>query len=140
MTIRLHHVGMLVENIDAETHTYVGRFGYIPQGGVVHDPAQTACVQFLKLPQDEVLLEFVSPDSPESKLTGALNAGVRLHHLCYATDSIEQCCAELRLKGMTLIQAPIRAEAFPGRRIAWLMGRDRVLVELVEEGTEERLS
>jgi methylmalonyl-CoA/ethylmalonyl-CoA epimerase len=139
MTLRLHHVGMLVENIEAESRTYERRFGYNPLGEAVHDPVQTVFVQFFKLPQDEVFLEFVSPDSPESKLTGALNTGVRLHHLCYATDSIEQSCAELRLKGMTLIQAPISARAFQGRRIAWLMGRDRVLIELVEEGIEKGL-
>jgi methylmalonyl-CoA/ethylmalonyl-CoA epimerase len=139
VTLRLHHIGMLVDNIEAERRTYEARFGYAACGDVVHDPVQTAFVQFFRLPQDDVFLEFVSPDSPESKLSGALNKGVRLHHLCYVTDSIEESCGELRSKGMTLVQAPVSAPAFPGRRIAWLMGRDRVLVELVEEGTEKGL-
>jgi len=133
MNLKLHHVGMLVGSIEKEARVYQERFGYDAQGEVIHDPAQTAFVQFFRLPQDEVFLELVSPDSAESKLSNALNQGVRLHHLCYATDSIDQSCAELRKKGMTLIQPPVGASAFPGRRVAWLMGRDRVLVELVEQ-------
>jgi methylmalonyl-CoA/ethylmalonyl-CoA epimerase len=139
MNLRLHHIGMLVHNIESARQTYERRFGYDAQSGVVHDPNQGAFVQFFRLPQDDVFLEFVSPDGPESKLNGALNKGVGLHHLCYATDSIEQSCAELRSNGMTLIEPPVCAQAFPGRRIAWLMGRDRVLVELIEEGARKGL-
>ena len=139
MNLRLHHVGMLVGSIADESRIYQQRFGYEAQGEVIHDPVQTAFVQFLQLPQDDVYLELVSPDGPASKLGNALNKGVRLHHLCYATDSIEQSCAELRTKGMTLIQPPIGAPAFPGRRIAWLMSRDRLLVELVEQFAEKEL-
>jgi len=135
MNLRLHHVGILVENIERERRVYEERFGYDAQSDIVHDPTQTAFVQFLKLPQDEVYLELVSPDTPDSKLSNALNKGIRLHHLCYATGSIDQTCAELRAKGMTLIEAPVGARAFPGRRIAWLIGRDRLLIELVEEST-----
>ena len=137
MNLRLHHVGMLVENIEKESQVYQNRFGYEIKSEVVHDPTQTALVQFFKLAHDDVYLEFIAPEGPESKLSNALNKGVRLHHLCYSTDSLEQTCAELRNKGMTLIQAPKNAPAFPGRKIAWLMGRDRVLIELVEQGTDK---
>ena len=136
MNLRLHHVGMLVENIEKESQVYQNRFGYETKSDVVHDPAQTALVQFFKLAQDDVYLEFVAPDGPESKLSNALHKGIRLHHLCYSTDCLEQSCAELRSKGMTQIQAPQNAVAFPGRRIAWLIGRDRLLIELVEQGTD----
>jgi methylmalonyl-CoA/ethylmalonyl-CoA epimerase len=37
---------------------------------------------------------------------------------------------------MLLLQRPVPAAAFPGRRIAWLMGDDRLPVELVEEGAD----
>ena len=42
------------------------RFGYEVRTPVIHDPLQTAFVQFLALPGDRVYLEFVSPDGPES--------------------------------------------------------------------------
>jgi len=45
----------------------------------------------------------------------------------------------LRSGGFFLIAAPVPAVAFDGRRIAWLLGRDRSLVELVERGPEGSL-
>ncbi len=139
MNLRLHHVGMLVADIDKEMRTYEKRFGYDALGATIHDPAQTAYVQFMKLPQDRACLELISPDGPASKLSSALTNRVGLHHLCYATDALDQTCAELRKKGMTLIEAPLSAPAFRGRRIAWLMGRDRILIELVEQGSGDEL-
>jgi methylmalonyl-CoA/ethylmalonyl-CoA epimerase len=139
MDLRLHHIGILARDISKETQAFESRFGYHEQGGVIHDSTQTAYVQFMKLSNDRVYLEFISPDGPGSKLQEAMDKGVKLHHLCYATDSLAESCAELRKKGMTLIQPPVGAQAFPGRRIAWLMGRDRMLIELVERGPREDL-
>jgi methylmalonyl-CoA/ethylmalonyl-CoA epimerase len=139
MNLRLHHVGMLVADISKESLVYQERFGYNVHSDIIHDPRQTAYIQFLRLPEDRVYLELVSPDRPESKFSNALKKGVGLHHLCYSTNALEHSCSELRGKGMTLIQAPVSALAFHGRRIVWLMGRDRILVELVERGHQEEL-
>ena len=133
MTLRLHHLGMLVPDIAAASEVYQGRFGYERQGEIVHDPVQTAYVQFMRLPNDGTYLEFISPDGPNSKLQSALKKGIGLHHLCYVTDALEEACVDLRARGMTLIQHPVSATAFRGGRIAWLMGRDRILIELVED-------
>lgn len=132
MTMRLHHVGIVVEDIAKQSGVYHDRFGYVTATDIINDPKQTAFVVFLRRPEDNVYLELVSPDRPESKLCSALSKGGGLHHLCYATDSIEDSCAELRNKGMTLVRAPMSAVAFGQRRVAWLMGRDGILIELVE--------
>jgi len=132
----LHHVGILVANIPEASALYEDRFGYKIQTPVIHDPVQGAHVQFLKLATDNSFLEFVSPDGPQSVLSNALRTGGGIHHLCYSTPDVEQCCNELRGKGMSLIRPPVAAAAFPGRRIAWLMGRDRVLLELVDRSPD----
>ena len=44
--------------------------------------------------------------------------------------------SEMELKKLFLLQAPLSATAFQGRRIAWLMGRDGIPVELVEAGSD----
>jgi len=134
MKLRLHHVGMLVADIAVARRVYQDRFGYDVHGDIVHDPGQTAYVQFMKLPGDTTFLEFIAPDGPGSKLADALNKGVGLHHLCYATETLDESCDYLRQQGMSLVRRPVGAVAFHGRRIAWLMGRDRMLVELVEQG------
>jgi len=137
--LRLHHIGVVVSNISEATAAYHHRLQYEPKSDVVYDPKQQADVQFVGLPGDTVYLEFVAPHGPDGPLNAALGKGGGLHHLCYSTDDIDSACADLRSKGMTLIRRPVEAVAFQGRRIAWLMGRDRMLVELVERGPEGEL-
>jgi methylmalonyl-CoA/ethylmalonyl-CoA epimerase len=134
----LHHVGILVSNIEQATEDYIRRYGFEIRSPIVHDPNQTAYVRFLSLQGDSVFVELVSPDRPESKLSNALRKGGGLNHLCYAVDDIEFACKELREQGMYLLQKPVQAVAFPGRRIAWLIGGDRIPIELVERGPDGR--
>lgn len=132
MDLRLHHIGVAVRDIAQATRDYQRRFGCEPEGGPVHDPVQTAFIQFLRFPGDSVLVELVAPDGPESKLANAVEKGGGLNHLCHSTDDIEAACRSLRQAGMVVIHKPMPAVAFNGRRIAWLTGQDRLLVELVE--------
>ena len=132
MILKTHHVGIVVKDLAAAIAQYVGRFGYEIKTEIIHDPVQTAYVQFLQLPGDPVYLELVSPDGPTSRLSNALNRGNGLNHLCYATEDIEGAFRELRGMGLFSLRAPVPAVAFGGRRIAWLMGQDQVPIELVE--------
>ena len=134
--LHLHHVGIAVRDIPEASIAYTDRLGYVPHSGVIHDPEQTANVQFFRLSGDPVLVELVSPAGPASKLSAAVAKGGGLHHLCYATDDIDRACQELQLLGLTVIHRPTPAVAFGGRRIAWLAGRDRMLTELVERGAD----
>jgi methylmalonyl-CoA/ethylmalonyl-CoA epimerase len=134
MPLSLHHVGVVVADVAEAASQYARRFGYEVKSGVIHDPAQTAYVQFLKLPADSAYLELVAPDRPGSKLTGALKKGGGLNHLCYATDDLEATCRELRAEGLFPLRPPVPAAAFPGRRIAWFLGLNGIPVELVERG------
>jgi methylmalonyl-CoA/ethylmalonyl-CoA epimerase len=122
-----------VKAIAPVSEMYVTRFGYEVRTPVIHDPLQTALVQFLSLPGDGVYLEFVSPDGPESRLTNAVRKGGGLNHLCYIADNLESASDRLVQSGMMLISPPQPAVAFRGRRICWLMGEDRLSVELVEQ-------
>jgi methylmalonyl-CoA/ethylmalonyl-CoA epimerase len=130
--LRLHHVGYAVTVIDPVAETYVARYGYEVSTPVIHDPLQTALVQFLKLRGDRTYLEFVAPDDPQSKLTNAAKRGGGLNHLCYIAGPLEAEIARLEATGMRLISDPKPAIAFAGRRICWLLGQDRLPIELVE--------
>jgi methylmalonyl-CoA/ethylmalonyl-CoA epimerase len=134
--LQLHHIGIVVTDLSASGGLYHDRFGYEARTPVIHDSIQGANVQFWRLPGDSVYVEFVSPDGPDSKLNSSARKGDHLHHLCYATPDIDSACVDLAKKKMTLIRAPVSAVAFGGRRIAWLMGRDQGLIELVERGHE----
>ena len=130
--LRLHHVGYATKSIDSIAKTYAERFGYDISTPVIHDPLQTALVQFLRLPGDQSYLEFVAPDGPESKLTSATSRRGGLNHLCFTAGPLEKAISELEASGMMLISPPQFAVAFAGRRICWLVGGDPLPVELVE--------
>jgi methylmalonyl-CoA/ethylmalonyl-CoA epimerase len=138
MDLHFHHVGLLVKDI-AESAPHYRRLGYLPVTGVVHDPVQTACVQFFRLPGDGAYLELVAPDGAASKLANALRKGGGLHHVCYATADIRRTYEEMSAEGWFPVAGPAAAVAFGGRRIAWLRGADRVLTELVEKGGDGEL-
>jgi len=137
MGLTLHHVGILVPDIAEAAGQYVAKFGYRVCGPIVHDPVQTARVQFLALTGAIPYVELVTPDSPDSKLSNALKKGGGLNHLCYTSLAIDEDCRRLREAGMLLLQSPVEAQAFSGRRIAWLMGRDGIPVELLEPGEDQ---
>ena len=135
MQLNLHHIGILVKDIPKSAAVYV-RLGYEIRTEVIHDPVQTAFVQFLKLPADRAYLELISPDGPAGRLNNALVKGGGLNHLCYSTEDIQAGCEWLRDTGFFLIAEPVPAVAFDGRRVAWFRGPDKLSVELVESGGE----
>ena len=137
MSLTLHHIGILVPDIAKAAVEYAKRFGHRPCSEIVHDPVQTAHVQFLALTDSVPYVELVTPDGPDSKLSNALKKGGGLNHLCYLSPAIDEECRRLRETGMLLLQSPVEAPAFSGRRIAWLIGRDGIPVELLETGDGE---
>lgn len=128
----LHHVGYAVKEIGAVAENYIFRFGYVAATGVIHDPLQTALVQFLKLAGDSAYLELVAPDNDASKLAASVARRGSLHHLCYACGPLEEVLPVLQASGMLLFSEPKVAVAFAGRRVCWLVGQDSILIELVE--------
>ena len=137
--LTLHHVGYAVKVIEPIAATYMARFGYRAATEIIHDPLQTAFVQFLSLAGDRAYLEFVAPDGPESKLTNAARKGGGLNHLCYTCGLMEAAIERLEASGMKLISEPQPGLAFASRRICWLIGEDPIPIELVERRGEQDL-
>ena len=136
MNIKLHHIGILVKDINKAAAEYFEKLGYFIKSGIIHDPIQTAMVQFLELCSGTPYVELITPDGTDGKLINAMKKGGGLNHLCYQTDDIDEFHKFLVNKGMFSLQQPVDAAAFPGRRIAWLMGRDGIPIELVESGVD----
>src|SRR5947209_5299810 len=109
--VRLHHIGYVTSSIEGAVAAYVSRYGYKVVTPVIHDPLQTAFVQFLQLSGEATYLEFVAPDRPDSYLTSTAKRG-GLHHLCFAAGKLELAIARLEENGMRLISEPKPAVAF----------------------------
>lgn len=137
--MRLHHFGILVENIEVCSRDFVANFGYQVRSKIIHDALQAANVRFLALPSETTYIELIAPDSPGSHLHNALKRARGPNHVCFSTVDIEESLQYITSKGAMLIQSPAPAVAFRNLRIAWLMDPHCVLVELVERGSHGEL-
>ena len=107
----------------------VARGGYVQEGDEFHDPRQGVRGRFLVAP-DQPRIELLVNEGSEV-LTPWLDAGVHVYHRAYEVPSVEAGIAELREVRARVVVPPVPAVAFDGRLIAFLMLRNRLLVELI---------
>jgi catechol 2,3-dioxygenase-like lactoylglutathione lyase family enzyme len=137
--MKLHHLGVLVENIAASSRSYHENFGYEIRSEIIHDPLQAAFVRFLAMPAETLYLELISPDGPQSFLQNALKRAPGANHICFSTLDLEESLRHLSSAGGMVLRPPVPAVAFRNKRIAWIMDPDCALIELVERGTHGEL-
>ncbi|HLI63634.1 MAG TPA: VOC family protein, partial [Terriglobales bacterium] len=107
-------------------------------GQVFHDPLQKVRVAFLATRAQDALIELVEAAGDDSPVLRFLQErGGGLHHLCYEVADLEQELAEFRSRGAMIAKRPKPAVAFAGRRIAWVITAEKLLVELLEEKARE---
>ncbi len=94
-------------------------------------PSQKATVVFIPVGESEV--ELVRPTSEDTGVAKFLaERGGGMHHLCFEVDDIEGMLADLKAKGVRLInEAPLE---LPRRKMAFIHPKSSggVLVELYE--------
>jgi methylmalonyl-CoA/ethylmalonyl-CoA epimerase len=95
-------------------------------------PAEKSQVAFLPLPGSEV--ELVKPTTDDSGIAKYLaKRGPGMHHLCLETDDIDAMMAQLKSKGIRLINEEPRL-ALDGKKYAFIHPESTggVLVELYQ--------
>lgn len=131
--LRLHHVGYVVGDIEKAAAGFIGSVGARWDGKIVADPLQGARVSFLTMRPEDAWIELVEPDSPEAPAARFLREkGEGLHHLCYEVSDLTESLRKMRAAGSLLARPPKPAAAFGGRRIAWLLTPEKLLLELLE--------
>ena len=129
---RLHHIGFVVPEIVSALEGFACSLGASRSGRIFEDPVQKVKVAFLTTGPGEPQIELVEPLGGDSPVWKFLNKGGGLHHFCYETGDLE---GELRLmqsRKAMLLKKPQPAVAFGGRRIAWMLTRENLLLEFLE--------
>lgn len=129
--LKLHHLGIIVENIEQAITDYKlinDNFSIILKEDVKQQLVKIALIK------DEVFtLEFVEPLSPKSPVYNFSFKGGGLHHLCYETDDIEQYLEKYKAEIKIVKNL---GEGFLGLKTAFFVPRKRQekinLIELVE--------
>ena len=128
----IHHYGIVVENIEQHYKEYFEIFfDRTHLSATYEDPLQKARVAFIDAAGGRIeLVEPMSEDSPVYAFAKKNKAGY--HHICLNTDNIEKSIEELCQKSFMLVSEPKPAIAFANKRVAFLISRNKLLWELLE--------
>ncbi len=132
MVVKVDHIGIAVSNLEESLKMYTDILGMTLHGTetVEEQKVKTA---FLPLGETEIeLLESTAPDGPIGKFIEARGQGIQ--HIAFRVDDIEAALAELKAKGVRLIDEKPRYGA-GGAKIAFLHPKATggVLIELCQK-------
>ncbi len=125
-----HHVGTLVDDMDAAVQNYANIFGKESVSGVVRVASQQVDVCFIKVGSISYI-ELVHPYSDESKVFNMLKKRVTYYHIGYKVENITLAVAELEAQDFKAMEY-FSSEAFEGKRCIFLFSPDAHLFELIE--------
>ena len=127
--LKIDHLGIAVPSLDAAVRAYEA-LGFAVES--THE-VPTEKVRAAFLPVGESRLELLEPTDPSSVIARFLEKRSGLHHVCVLVDDIEAALAELKSRGVPLIDEVPRPGA-GGCRVAFLHPRaaSGVLLELKE--------
>lgn len=135
---RVHHIGFVVASIAKSIDGFVRSMSAEWDGMVFADPHQRVKVTFLSTGPADPQIELIEPaeeGSPVGKFLSDHGGG--LHHVCYEVEDLEREIQERRSKGGLIAKRPKPAVAFGGRRIAWVITSEQLLIELLERSPED---
>ena len=129
--LKIDHLGIAVKSIDGGKNFWTDALGLRLEGTetVAEQKVTTA---FLPVGESEVeLLESTAPDGPIAKYLEKKGEGIQ--HIAFRVENIDAALAELKAKGIQLIDEKPRHGA-GGARIAFIHPKaaSGVLVELCE--------
>jgi methylmalonyl-CoA/ethylmalonyl-CoA epimerase len=128
--LRIDHLGIAVPCLEEAVAAYEA-LGFRVEAR--HD-VPTEMVRTAFLPAGESHLELLEPTDPSSAIARFLEKRSGLHHVCVLVDDIEAALAELKARGVPLVDETPRTGA-GGCRVAFVhpRGAAGVLLELKQQ-------
>jgi methylmalonyl-CoA/ethylmalonyl-CoA epimerase len=128
--LRVDHLGIAVKDLAEAVRAYEA-LGFTVDA--THE-VPTEKVRTAFLPAGESHLELLEPTDPSSAIARFLEKRSGLHHVCVLVDDIEAALAELKARGVPVLDETPRPGA-GGCRVAFVHPRSAagVLIELKEE-------
>lgn len=128
---RIEHVGIVVRDVDQSRRLWEDCFG-IKLGEVEINPNRP--VKLALYPVGESMVELIAGTTPESRHAKMVAEGKGgLNHICFEVENIDEALAELKAKGIPLLDETPRI-GHAGCRIAFIdpQATENCLIELAE--------
>jgi len=129
-TMKIDHIGIVVQDIEAALQVYETALG-LPLKAIAEVPDQKVKVAFLPLGESNV--ELVQPTEEGTGTAKFLaKRGEGVHHICIEVDDIRATLARLKAYGVQLIDEKPRHGTHGEVAFVHPRGAHGVLIELVE--------
>lgn len=132
----IDHVALVVEDLAQSIELYTKQLGFTE---IYRETIEDQGVEAVGLRAGDSIVELLRPLDPASAIARYRgHAASKLHHVAFRVRDIEATLAELKSKGMRLIDEMPRNGAH-GNRIAFLHPKSTggVLIELCEKGSSK---
>ena len=133
--LTIHHLGVACRNLETDS-AVLETIGFAREGDDFEDPGQGIRGRFLV--GAGLRLELLEGLAGSDVLTPWLTARTKIYHHAYETGDLASSLEGLLHAGARLARPPISAVAFGGRRVAFAMLPNMMLVELIESPSAGR--
>jgi len=138
MELRFHHIGLIVNDIETSVDFYENTLNMKRTTDIIYDPVQR--VKYIMLVDNKIdglayeLIQPVYPDSPSAQW---LKRGNTIQHFCYEVDDLQQGIKHFVDNGGYLFVEPVPAVIFDNQLIAFLLTKEKLIIELLEQRRTE---
>jgi len=133
--MKIDHICFAVKNLQDGVDYWERIFGYKQMTKIVENSRQKVKVTFLRK-DDSIIIKLIEPVESNKSLLNFVNRGGGFHHVCFKCSDIEETIDELHDKGLILLVPPQEGEAFNNNKIAFLLARYGLNIELID--TDEK--
>jgi len=131
----IDHICFAVKNLEEGIDYWEKVFAYRQMTRVVINSIQKVKVTFL-CKEDSLTIKLIEPLDDNQSLLNFVNRGGGFHHICFKCDNIDEGLNDLKDKGLITLVSPQPGEAFNNKKIAFLLAKYGLNIELID--TEEK--
>jgi catechol 2,3-dioxygenase-like lactoylglutathione lyase family enzyme len=130
MTLSLHHVAYVVNDLDESTRKWESDFGARVELPPTLVSAHAVLVSFLRL--GDARIELVQPAGPDAATGARPRHQGNLDHLGFYCADFDQRVERARSEDGIVVRKPVPSEAFGGKRMCFVYYANLGLIELIE--------
>ena len=133
--MKIDHICFAVRDLKDGITYWENVFGYKQMTRVVKNKLQKVKVVFLSK-DDSITIKLIEPTKDNQSLVNFVDRGGGFHHICFRCSDLEEKIIELNEKGLKTLVPPQKGEAFNNSKIAFLLARYGINIELID--TDEK--
>jgi methylmalonyl-CoA/ethylmalonyl-CoA epimerase len=133
--MKIDHICFAVKNLPEGIAYWERVFGYKQMTEMVENSLQRVKVVFLKK-EESLTIKLIEPVEGNQSLLNFVGRGGGFHHLCFKCSDIDEKIVELNNEGLLTLVPPQPGEAFNNNKIAFLLARYGLNIELID--TDEK--